>query len=517
MNKNKQRNVKKPRYNQRTKGKKVVEEKLDYGKDTPNKAGFNDVSWYTKNPSLLTAAASLSYNAALGSTNVWDVSATEVKTTPVAYFNGIMTINFGFCPGLSKDKSSPINIAANNIYSYVRYMNSGSKNYDAPDLMLYLLAMDSAYAYLNYMQRIYGVARVYNQRNRYYGKNLLEALGVDGLNIQSNLANFRSYINSYAAKLTSFCVPSSMPLFQRHSWMVSNIYKDSDTDKANLYAFVPKYFYKYSETTNEKGGELIPIPFVADHMTVADIITIGEDIISALQLSEDIGVMSGDILKAYGQNRLFTVSAMSDDYTVMPVYNESVLTQIHNSVSIGSVKSFNADSNKITQDPDNDNAIIWNPTFATDDANVGIPPMLNLPWENITPADSMVASRLTAMYKVSGNNITIEQCGTEIVFAYNIWTLNSRGDITRAIYHTVVANTEGSPAEEADALLESTHFDWAPIVYRVEFATAAGSPAILTHVVGDLNTYTILGNQVLRNMHECAILSELDVPALGSM
>lgn len=517
MNKNKLRNVKKPRYNQRIKSKKVVDEKVDYGKDTPNKVGFNDVTWYTKNPSLLTAAASLSYNAALGSNNIWDVSATEVNTAPVTYFNGVMGINFGFCPGISIDKASPINIAANNIYSYVRYMNSGSKNYDAPDLMLYLLAMDSAYAYLNYMQRMYGVARVYNQRNRYYGKNLLEAMRMNGLDVQSNLANFRSYINSYAAKLTSFCVPSSMPLFQRHSWMVSNIYKDSDTDKANLYVFLPLYFYKFSETTNEKGGELIPIVVTEKNKTVADLISIGEEIISALQLSEDIGVMSGDILKAYGQDKLFTVSAMPDDYTVLPVYNESVLTQIHNSVGVGSVLSIDVASNKITQDPDNDNAIIWNPTFVKNHENVAIPPMLNLPWENITPADSMVASRLTTMYQVSGNNITLKQCGTEVVFTYDIHTLNSLGGITSAQYQTVVGSTEGSAANYEDAMLESSHFDWAPIIYRVEFAEAAGVPAILTHVVGDLNTYTILGNQVLKNMHECAILSELDVPALGSM
>lgn len=517
MNKNKQRNIKKPRYNQRTRSRKAVDEKVEYGKDTPNKAGFNDVSWYTKNPSLLTAAASLSYNAALGSSNIWDVSETEVNTEPVAYFNGVMGIKFGFCPGISTDKASPINIAANNIYSYVRYMNSGSKNYDAPDLMLYLLAMDSAYAYLNYMQRIYGVARVYNQRNRYYGKNLLEAMLVDGLDIQSNLANFRSYINSYAAKLTSFCVPSSMPIFQRHSWMVSNVYKDSDTDKANLFVFIPGYFYKFSETTNEKGGELIPITVTDEHKTVDDIITTGEELISALQLSEDIGVMSGDILKAYGQAKLFTVSAMPDDYTVMPVYNESVLTQIHNSVGIGQVGHFAVDSNKITQDPDNDNAIIWNPTFKKVDLNVAIPPMLNLPWEDISAADSMVASRLTSMYTVNGQDITLTQCGTEIVFYYTIYTLKPDGSLSQVRYHTVVASNEGSAAAAEDALLESTHFDWAPIVYRVEFATAAGTPAMLTHVVGDLNTYTILGNQVLRNMHECAILSELDVPALGSM
>lgn len=59
---------------------------------------------------------------------------------------GIMTFMYAPSIGVAfSTDSAAINVAAKNIYAYVRFANSGARNYDAPNLMTYLLALDSAY------------------------------------------------------------------------------------------------------------------------------------------------------------------------------------------------------------------------------------------------------------------------------------------------------------------------------------------------------------------------------------
>lgn len=68
-------------------------------------------------------------------------------------------MKIGFVPsiGRTSGESSPANVASKNIYSFVRFANSGRTNYEATDLMMFLLAMDNAYMYAGYLIRIYGI------------------------------------------------------------------------------------------------------------------------------------------------------------------------------------------------------------------------------------------------------------------------------------------------------------------------------------------------------------------------
>lgn len=97
------------------------------------------------NPQLVKDVASLSFRTPLGSP-----SGLPSRSNPVGRdrrsIPGIMNLYFVPTIGSSTaGESSAINIAAKNIYSFVRHENSGRINYDAPDLMLYLLALDSAF------------------------------------------------------------------------------------------------------------------------------------------------------------------------------------------------------------------------------------------------------------------------------------------------------------------------------------------------------------------------------------
>lgn len=67
----------------------------------------------------------------------------------------------------------------------------------------------------------------------------------------------------------------------------------------------------------------------------------GNTIIASLQTSEDIGTMSGDILKAFGENAMFKLESIAEDFSVTPIYSQEVLSQIN------SAKIYRADSTDV--------------------------------------------------------------------------------------------------------------------------------------------------------------------------
>lgn len=114
---------------------------------------FNDPSWYYNSEQILRDVASFSFMKPLGYPLRYQnqVGPTAGSNTVMmngfsGFVPGVLSVQVGLTPGISTDSQSPLNLAATNIYSFVRHKNSGSRNYDSPDLMLYLLAMDSLFS-----------------------------------------------------------------------------------------------------------------------------------------------------------------------------------------------------------------------------------------------------------------------------------------------------------------------------------------------------------------------------------
>lgn len=502
------------------------------GEDTPTTKKFNDVSWYAKNEAMLRDAASYSYNNPLGSNVPWNnliTGGANLSFGPVQIsgsnkaFPGLMSISVLPCIGISTHSGSPANIAAENVYSYVRYMNSGAKNYDQADLMLYLMAMDSIYACWNWGKRAYGYLRTYSQENQYMPKAYLMA-DINTADLSSNtmstsLANFRYYLNQAAARISAFCVPAVMPYFIRHSWMFSNIYKDSDTEKAQQYMFVPNGFYKYSETSSSSGGELKALDTIKTTYgqpamnTLSSYISFLNSMIDAVASSEDVGVMSGDILKAYGQEKLFKLAPIEPDYAVFPVYNEEVLNQIHNLTVVPTKPTWDATYN-VTQE---NGYLKWNPTIQPFDfARSSV--LVNMPWQNVTPANTMVGTRLTAVTAASG----IQTCGSEIVTRLTVFERTATGKTQKTEYTSFYLKIDPVTDLETysygvDDILKITNFDWHPMFIIL---CAHGSLSALKYdvagIIGDISNYTLIEKDGLEKLHYTAIMSEFNIPQIGT-
>lgn len=302
----------------------------------------NDPRWYSLNDQLLFDSANIPYSWPLGAQINLGEYGSDLNNTAVP---GVMAIYTMPAIGNPQDPNAPVNTAARNIYSYIRHANSGGTNdIESPDMMLYLLAMDSAYSFHSWMKRLYGVMQTYNPENRYFPRGIVQAMGVDFDDIQRNLADFRMYINVFANKIGSMCIPASMSYMAKHIWMYEGLYFDSVSSKAQTYMFNPYGFLYYDQYNAQGTGDqtrgvlkLMPMTGRKNLLTREDIYEIGNALINPILASQDINIMSGDILKAFGPENMFKIDYVPEDYIVLPSYSMEVLDQIQNMTMVGDV------------------------------------------------------------------------------------------------------------------------------------------------------------------------------------
>nr|AVX53483.1 putative capsid [Marmot picobirnavirus] len=515
--------------------------------DTADKAlsTENDISWWTKYPQLAIDAGSLPMAYATGAPfSVSERGGSSYRTT----VPGIISLHFIPTYGTARSATDPINIAARNIYSFVRHANSGSKNYDAPDLIMYLMGMDNAFAFHAFARRIYGIARDFSPTNRYYSDKLLIANGLDPDDVYEHGAQLRYAINLMATKLGSLCVPSNMDIFVRHSWMSEGLYVDSASSKAQTYMFVPDGFWQVNVTGNT-GTKLVYKPLQKGFaMQVENFLTYFDELIAPLWGNEDFNIMSGDILKAYGDSGVMRLFTIPEDYAVLPTYSQEVLSEIENALACP-FDPEDATNFEITQNPNiSQGYVAFDPTFpmtpvffAGGDAALKVGSrrdynlsntILNFHHDRPTPGEVLVASRMQhTLNKVNDETVKFGTIGTEIVTHVVAWMItpdndgNDKGTAGFELPPTigVVANTVSSsmPFEgfvyAAQTMAVFSNFDWHPFSLISWYTRTdlnlwnAKWPTFF----GDFDVYTTIDENTLQRLHEVALLSVFDVPQAG--
>lgn len=484
----------------------------------------NDSGWYQADSVLMRDAANLPFPNALGMPlhlrdNLGGIVPTfgDPFTLP-----GIMRINVVTTPGTLGDWNDPINVAIRDIYSFVRHQNSGSKNYDAADLGVYFYAYDSCATYYAYLVRLYGSVRTLLLRNRYTPEDLVAVMGVDYKNITDNLAQLRAYINTFAARLSAMRVPSDLHFIERHMWLFSHIFADSNTDKCQMYIVNPAAFWEYRVgATADKTGFFMSekVPQFGALYDFERLTVFGNALLNSVLNSEDFNIMSGDILKAYG-DKTFTISMISEDYSVPVVYEPEFLLQLHNA-TVCNLESVQGDSYAqymdwtIQQDyseTPNVGALVAN--FDMDlEAGLeggkapflygmatGLQQPLDLPVENPTPELVAIATRMkmNAIYTNALNNKKVMRpyaYGTEIVVG--VWIYNK----SKTTHTLEVRNPE--PLQSNDRL----YFSVCPLFYTYASGdVSTGSISNSVHLVGSVDNITMLPSSILYNIHRAALL-----------
>lgn len=238
---------------------------------TPNEAqiegkrlsSLNDMSWYSHYPELLEATARVPFpnrpgmEVPLGKVNL---TIGNVSNPSVSYqVPGVASMFWVPAFAKSEKATDPMSIAAREIYSKVRSKFSSSLDADAPDFIMYLGALDSIFAYIGALKRIYRVLDVYTPNNYILPDGLLQGMNfspetVNELRIHK--ADFNFAINQLVRMSRKFHLPATMDLFNRHYWMNDNVYTDAPDINSQFYVFVQAGFYKFAElnTPDEEIG-----------------------------------------------------------------------------------------------------------------------------------------------------------------------------------------------------------------------------------------------------------------------
>lgn len=415
----------------RREGESVAE----LGADLYRAKTMNDPRWYGQSEQMLKDYASFPFGVPLGSRLNTGAESIDAAAVP-----GIMAFDLVPSVGVAISEVSPVNIAMRNFFSQVRKANSGRVNYEAPNLMMYLIAVSSAHAFLEFIKRAYGTMMLYYAQNRYLPKALLRAMHLSFDSLQANLADFRGYINQYAMRLNQLVIPGNVPYLARQSWVYKNIYTDTQTGKPQLYMYVPAGFFRYVEGTATSADFFLQYAPIFEpklgptELTFEQIIAYGNSLIEPLVASMDFAIMAGDIMKAF-DGALHYPSGVKEDYVVVPAYEQEVLSQMENLTMVGYPPMANDVANiqsayVIVENKDINAGYLqslpmgripteWEEFFPTG-AAAAVPfdmvesrRIITFHKANPTPSDVMVATRLTATTNSGANAENVQKIGSD--------------------------------------------------------------------------------------------------------
>lgn len=476
-------------------------------------ARSNDPSWYAKNPELMKSAASLPFSVTTG--ELLPFSGNYYHSVP-----GVMAIYFQHSIG--EANTDAINAAATSMYSYVVHANSRNTSYEAADLMMVVLAGMDVFSLVAAGIRAYGTMRNYDQRNKYTPDALVTAMGFNPQDLRANLSKMWFDLNEVVARISQIWIPNTMPVLDRWFWLNSNIYKDSESIRGQMYVLAQDYFWIYNPTIMQTGGGLSIVSnsgavssdssdrfsFAKGDVTWDQYMTVLNGMISALLNSEDRGTIMGDILKAFGADKIYALNPITSDYQVLPTYDREVLTQIENADMVqGSLTPIGIyqKNGRIENYP----RVVTSPG-----TNKGLS-ILNFHQSELpTEAQVMVATRLKALGEkmVSDGDTSypaVETTGTEIVTSAKVFAYNESGSLLSADYDAYQPYTSVDIKTVATELV----FDWAPWIYSV-WDVNGSSVTPVTWAFGDYDQYTSVDVETLKKMNNTALYSLFGVPII---
>lgn len=523
-----------PRKDTDSKRVNLDNERVDkFDKDVEHISTSNDPNWYAHNEELLRSAASIPFSQTTGQKIGWD--GTGVSAVPGLGLTvpGVMGIYFN--PNLGSGDLDAINAAKDSIYSFVVHANSRNTSYNSADLMNVIIAGTQVFCAIGSAIRCYGVARMYDQRNKYLPSALIKAMGFDPSSVRNNLSNMWFDINELIARSSQIWIPNTMPIMDRWFWMNSNVYMDSDSVKGQYYIYVQKSFLAYNELYNSEGGGLSWIKTdgavtsgdtspiysnLSSNYTWEQFMTMINGMISLLTNSEDRGVMMGDILKAYGADKIYALSPIPADYSIIPVYDREVLTQIENLDIVGTLASpLGYKQSQSTLRITADDVVLLAPANIPVYRNMGI---LNFHQKEIpTPAQVMVATRLKALGTKpldddDDGKLTAAvpiTAGSELVCEVDAFYFDGSNNLQTLRMGTVSADIQRA--------FITMSFDWAPWMYSSSVITYPAGTAITSvtsspvdFAMGDYDMYTTIDYSLLQKMNTTALYSLFGVPTI---
>lgn len=230
----------------------------------------------------------------------------------------------------SVGESTPVNRMMRELFNRIRSDLRTVANYQPSDLGHLILSEGDILSQIGEMKRILTVYNKFRDDNRYLSKALFLACGGAESDYDDFAANFISYVyqlNFQTSRLAQLAIPKGLDIYVRWLWMSSNIIKDSDVDRAQLYVYRKGNALQYDDT------KLGLVPVDLSNVTFQQRLNILSQSINYILGSTASLQMIGDIIHTLGRENLVEVPsfdpATSDaDFSAMMVYDGSHLEQL---------------------------------------------------------------------------------------------------------------------------------------------------------------------------------------------
>lgn len=468
----------------------------------------NDVSWYYTDTNLADQVGQFSFNQYMG-TQIWLADETQFPLL----IPTIMSIKLNPCPGVTSTfvpLRDGVNMQGLKTFTALSANNAKTTNYAPQDVTTLLLALGEVCSMVSWFQRALGLAYLYNTRNRVIPSVLIDASGIQSKALFAELAQLRIRFNTILNMANQIPFPSNIAYLDKCAHLYDNIYVDDQSSMAQLFTFNPCSTWKFNEAYNEKGTGLDTIDLLSgtNSMLPGDVLDKLESMIEALLTSSTLNYIYSDVLRYSEKNpnvKLLHFTTVPEDYSVTPIYDPVILSQIHNLrvvgfPSTGPATDDHTKNNDVEPDVEN-NAIKYRPTFTYKTAMIGLNQILDFPTDSVTIADRIEASRLGATaigYWANDTDYAISEITMADHYVTNVQVFR-----TDAVTPSASIGQSGAWSAQmiGGLLTDLTKFSCAPIV---GIFSAAGKSGTLSGVTSDLTYFTTVNYDYLKAVNDMA-------------
>lgn len=480
----------------------------------PGPKGNNDPNWYFTDPKLMESVSKFAFNNFLGFGN--GVGANDIPYAMQIYMNPSAGCSMDMRTN-NHNRTSGVNMAALKLYTTLSAQSGKTSNYGPEDLAILMLALGDLISFVEYGRRTLGLAFTYNSRNWNYPVNIIEACGFDE-SVLIDLPQKRMDFNVALNTINKIAFPANIAYFFKCTNLYQNVFLDSTSPMSQSYIYVPWSVWILDETSNPSGSVLKYTPLfssVGATMSWDAYLQRLNSMIDAIMMSSTFNYIYGDVLNyaAKTSTPLLHLDLVSEDYAVIPVYNELALNQIHNMNSFGGPVSkvyYNDSAYTIaTNTPGNDvigdastGTVRYNPVFNYKNMYIQdlyVDSLTPEPDVNIRVDMTRFAIRASehrvCFDKGSGETtldlITDAALPDHYVVKFNIISAGSN----RASFDT---SNEAEGGKWYSFASKLSQFDWAPIVYVCSSVNYKEDFLMF----GDLDYYTALNRDYLAPVNE---------------
>nr|QXV86458.1 capsid protein [Rat picobirnavirus] len=238
------------------------------------------------------------------------------------------------------------------LWQQLRTANSGRINYGPSDLEKYVINTRALHSICAFLTRLYRMTYTFTSVNSDIPYAAIAAMYLNPQDIIRNAGNLFTYVQRYSQEVRAN-FPLDIGLFRRTWALFSNVFADSDQNKAQWYIPVMAATYQgatgyaaengiyyYTSSSTDAANNTWQVDHVwylttetQDSNRVLDYRQMTEefDLIKNALLDDPLTtIIAGDIIKAFGDAAFFDMDVPEIDQAIRPVYDERMLTQIEN-------------------------------------------------------------------------------------------------------------------------------------------------------------------------------------------